>query len=350
MPFITAYYYSLQSYTIIQVNTLKINKTEIILWVVGIGLMVLMNTNLQTGEIRWNWAISIGISAWVISSIQGNVMPRMMQRATKWSVQKLLGIYALVSVVVALSIGSLTVFLMGLLDSKDYSLNVYVSSGIIYTVMTFAFTSVPMLVAITNRWKETLLQEQKLKEALLTAEYDTLKNQVNPHFLFNSLNILSALIPEDPQNAVGMVERMSKVFRYNLQNKDRVTVEIATEFKIVEAYLFINKMRFGDNLHYQLSPLHDHAQKQIVTQGLLTLVENAVKHNECSSEKPLIIHIEADTEGVLVKNNFQPKNKQFLESTGIGLSNLKSRYQLLTSKPIHLKEGPDFFEVKIPFV
>jgi two-component system, LytTR family, sensor kinase len=332
------------------VRQTRINKTEIIMWVVGVGFMILMNTNLKTGEINWIWTVAVGVSAWIISELQGYMVPRVMQRVSKWSVQKTLGIYALLSVTVALVVGSTTVFIVGLIEDKDFTLRTYISSGMIYIIMTFAFTSVPMITAIVNNWKGSLLQEQQLKEALLTAEYDTLKNQVNPHFLFNSLNILSALIPEDPLSAVGMVERMSKVFRYNLQNKDRVTVEVATELKIVEAYLFINKMRFGDNLQYQVAPLGELTTKQIVTQGLLTLVENAIKHNECSSEKPLHIHIAADSEGVLVKNNYQPKNKQFLESTGIGLSNLKSRYQLLTSKRVKITEDAAFFEVWIPFV
>lgn len=219
-----------------------------------------------------------------------------------------------------------------------------------YVIMTFAFTSVYMIQIMTERWKKSLLQQEQLNQALLKAEYDSLKNQVNPHFLFNSLNILSALIPEDPQNAVNLVERLSKVFRYNLQNNDRVTVEVGTELKIVEAYLFIHKMRFGDNLHYDITVPKEELTRQIVTQGLLTLVENAIKHNECSSEKPLKISVFAENEYVVVSNSFQPKNKQFLESTGIGLSNLKSRYALVTSQKVEVEENSAFFEVRIPFV
>ena len=89
--------------------------------------------------------------------------------------------------------------------------------------------------------------------------------------------------------------------------------------------------------------------RSIVTKGLLTLVENALKHNECSSEKPLTISLFVDGDRAVVRNTFQPKNKQFLESTGIGLSNLKSRYKLVTSAPVEVKETADFFEVSIPF-
>lgn len=329
---------------------IQLNRVEVITWSVSALLILLLNTDLKTGEIRWDWVIAIILSSFLIGSIQSYLMPRLMQQAADWTVQKMLGIYVLCIVITALTISSAVMFIMQILQGRHYPASAYISSGMMYTLMTFAFTSVYMIRTVVGRWRTSLLKEQQLSQALLKAEYDTLKNQVNPHFLFNSLNILSALIPEDPENAVNLVERLSKVFRYNLQNNERITVDLGTELKIVEAYLFIHKMRFGDNLSYQIEVSKAQWPQQIVTQGLLTLVENAVKHNECSSEKPLKVEVYADNEGVIVRNNFQPKNKQFLESTGIGLKNLKSRYALLTSRKVEVAENAQFFEVKIPFV
>jgi two-component system, LytTR family, sensor kinase len=329
---------------------IQINRVEVITWSVSALLILLLNTNLKTGEIRWNWVLAIVLSSFLIGSIQSYLMPRLMQQAVDWTVQKVLGVYVLSIVITALTVGSAVMFIMQTIEGGHYSASAYIFSGMIYSLMTFAFTSVYMIRTVVGRWRTSLLKEQQLSQALLKAEYDTLKNQVNPHFLFNSLNILSALIPEDPENAVNLVERLSKVFRYNLQNNDRITVDLGTELKIVEAYLFIHKMRFGDNLSYQIEVSKDQWPQQIVTQGLLTLVENAVKHNECSSENPLKVEVYVDNEGVIVRNNFQPKNKQFLESTGIGLKNLKSRYALLTSRQVEVTENAQFFEVKIPFV
>ncbi len=329
---------------------IQINRIEVITWSVSALLILLLNTDLKTGKIRWDWLIAIVLSSFLIGKIQSYLMPRLMHRATDWTVQKILGIYALSVVATALAVGSAVMFIMQTLHGERYSFGSYLMSGLIYTLMTFAFTSVYMIRMVVDRWRASLLKEQQLNQALLKAEYDTLKNQVNPHFLFNSLNILSALIPEDPQNAVNLVERLSKVFRYNLQNNDNVTVELGTELKIIEAYLFIHKMRFGDNLSYQIDVSKNEWQRQIVTQGLLTLVENAVKHNECSSEKPLHIEVFVEKNSIAVRNNNQPKNKQFLESTGIGLKNLKSRYALLTSQEVEVLENARFFEVKIPFV
>jgi sensor histidine kinase YesM len=312
--------------------------------------MILLNTDLRKGHINWDWSLAIIVSAYLISQIQGNVIPRLMQQASNWSVQKTIGLYALITVAVAVTMSCSVLFLMGLFKKTPIPPRAYLMSSMMYVIMTFAFTSVYMIQLMTERWKKSLLQEEKLNQALLKAEYDSLKNQVNPHFLFNSLNILSALIPEDPQNAVNLVERLSKVFRYNLQNNDRVTVELGTELKIVEAYLFIHKMRFGDNLLYEIQVPKEDLSRQIITQGLLTLVENAIKHNECSSEKPLKITVFSENDRVIVSNSFQPKNKQFLESTGIGLSNLKSRYALLTPIKVEVEENETFFEVRIPFV
>ncbi|WP_428666946.1 sensor histidine kinase [Runella sp.] len=329
---------------------IKVNRIEVITWSSSALLILLMNTNLKTGEIRWNWVIVITLSSFLIGTIQSTLMPRLMQHAADWTVQKMLGLYALSIIITAVIIGSAVMFIMQTIEGVRYSAGSYLSSGMIYSLMTFAFTSVYMIRTIVDRWRTSLLKEQQLNQALLKAEYDTLKNQVNPHFLFNSLNILSALIPEDPENAVNLVERLSKVFRYNLQNNDRITVDLGTELKIVEAYLFIHKMRFGDNLSYHINVPKDEWPRQIVTQGLLTLVENAVKHNECSSEKPLKVEVYVSSDGVVVRNNFQPKNKQFLESTGIGLKNLKSRYALLTAQKVEVAENAQTFEVKIPFV
>ncbi|MFN8346676.1 MAG: histidine kinase [Spirosomataceae bacterium] len=328
----------------------KLTRTDAVLWTVGILVMVLLNADLRKREINWDWSLAIIISAYLISQIQGNVIPRLMQQASNWSVQKTIGLYALITAVVAVTMACGVLFVMGLFKKAPIPPRAYLMSSMMYVIMTFAFTSVYMIQLMTERWKKSLLQEEKLNQALLKAEYDSLKNQVNPHFLFNSLNILSALIPEDPQNAVNLVERLSKVFRYNLQNNDRVTVELGTELKIVEAYLFIHKMRFGENLHYEIQVPKEDMSRQIITQGLLTLVENAIKHNECSSEKPLKINVFSENDRVVVSNSFQPKNKQFLESTGIGLNNLKSRYALLTDKKVEVEENEAFFEVRIPFV
>jgi hypothetical protein len=230
-------------------------------------------------------------------------------------------------------------------DGRDYFLNI----GLI-TITTAGVTAVYALRTFVQRWRNARDLEQELKQAVLKAEFESLKNQVNPHFLFNSLNILSALIPENPAQSVELVERLSRVFRYNLQNTDRATVELGTELKIVEAYLFIHQTRFGDSLRYAIRVPQGVAGKQVVTQGVLTLVENALKHNECSRERPLTLGIEATADTLTVTNTLQRKNRLPGDSTGIGLSNLKSRYALLTERTVEVAETAGEFVVKLPLL
>ena len=226
----------------------------------------------------------------------------------------------------------------------------YLVNGGLFALVTAAVTAIYSLKLFIHRWKGMLVLEQELKQTVLKAEFESLKAQVNPHFLFNSLNILSALIPENPGNAVAMVERMSKVFRYNLQNTDNATNRLGDELKIAESYLFIHQMRFGENLRCKIVVPPTEAEKQVVTQGLLTLVENALKHNECSREKPLHLRIEAADNWLVVSNTLQIKNRLQTDFTGIGLKNLRDRYVLLTDRAVVVTETEGEFMVKVPLL
>jgi LytS/YehU family sensor histidine kinase len=221
----------------------------------------------------------------------------------------------------------------------------------LFAIITAGITAVYSLKSFVQRWKALLLMEEGLKQAVLKAEFESLKNQVNPHFLFNSLNILSALIPEDTGKSVQFVERLSKVFRYSLQHSEQNTIELATELKIAESYLFINQMRFGESFRYNVDLSEDDRNRQIVTQGLLTLLENVVKHNECSLEKPLCIRIYTEKDCLVVANAFQPKSRLRTDSTGIGLKNLKNRYvQLAADRPVVIEQSDKEFIVKLPLL
>ena len=326
------------------------DRTEITTWVIALTVIVAMNVDYKTGEIYWEWVVAITSSAFLISRIQNKATPYLMQKAGDWPVRRVIGAYVLESVLVATVVGLFTLHSMALALSKNFSANTYVGGVISFSLFTLVMTSIFVVENFITRWRTSLLHEQELKQALLKAEYESLKNQVNPHFLFNSLNILSALIPEDPKNAVNVVERLSKVFRYNLQNNDRNSIEVHSELKIAESYLFIHKMRFGDNLDYKIDIPAEKNAALIITQGLLTLVENALKHNECSSENPLLVEIFAENNYVVVRNNYQPKSRQFVESNHIGLANLQTRYGLLTTQPVVIEQDEKHFTVKIPFV
>lgn len=224
----------------------------------------------------------------------------------------------------------------------------------LYSVFSFLIT----LLVISNyaisdfmkQWKQSELKAEHMKQQMLKSEYESLKNQVNPHFLFNSLNTLTALIGEDPEKATDFVQKLSRVFRYALQNQEKNTIDLGSEIEIVNAYLFLQKMRFGQNLQFHVDIPASINGSQVITQGLLTLVENAIKHNEASNENPLLIDISMEgSDYIVIKNNLRRK-KMTQPSTGIGLPNIISRCESLTSNPVIIREVANEFIVKLPII
>jgi LytS/YehU family sensor histidine kinase len=181
------------------------------------------------------------------------------------------------------------------------------------------------------------------------AQLNALKTQVNPHFLFNNLNTLCSIIPENPKQAVEFVQELSKVYRHILEVKDESTIPLLDEMEVLEAYVFLLKTRFGDNLQMNISVSEDKMKERIIPLALQLLMENAIKHNIVSHDKPLHINITVVNNHIVVSNNLQKKN-QVHESTGIGLNNISNRYKLLTNQPIIVTETEQLFSVSIPLI
>jgi two-component system LytT family sensor kinase len=331
---------------------LYIFRSLVLILIAGAGWHLLMNVEYPVPKlVRF---VTVGVLFATVSSIQGAIqllLPALLNRLPeRLTPQQLVAQVVFASGFTAAFLGGAIMFGVEKsrkvdFDAKDYFLNI----GLL-VIITAGVTAVYALRTFVERWRSARDLEQELKQAVLKAEFESLKNQVNPHFLFNSLNILSALIPENPAQSVELVERLSRVFRYNLQNADRATVELGTELKIVEAYLFIHQTRFGTSLRYDIRVPPEAARRQVVTQGALTLVENALKHNECSRERPLWVHLDATEHGLIVTNPIQRKNRLPGDSTGIGLSNLRSRYALLTEQAVEVTEEAGEFIVKLPLL
>ncbi len=200
-----------------------------------------------------------------------------------------------------------------------------------------------------DMWRLGIADNERLKKENMKAQFDTLKNQVNPHFLFNSLNTLAALIPEDSELAVEYVEKLSKVYRFVLEIKDEQLIPLKEELAAIEAYNFLLKKRFGDNIRFEIDIPEDKTQQLLIPLSIQMLIENAVKHNVISQKKPLDITIRADDENIIVQNNLQPK-KAGKNSTKTGLSNIQKRYSMLSDKNIKIVSDNDFFIVKLPLL
>ncbi|MEI6139865.1 MAG: histidine kinase [Mariniphaga sp.] len=194
------------------------------------------------------------------------------------------------------------------------------------------------------------LENERLKTESLQSQFDSLKNQVSPHFLFNSLNALQTLIREDADIAQKYVRHLSLVLRYTLQSNENKTVTLNEELSFLDSYIFLIQLRFGTNFKIEMIIKDEFATFRIPPLSLQTLVENAVKHNEISKKKPLTILIETTTDqNMVVSNRIQEKINPD-SGTSIGLANLAKQYQLLANKMITIKKTNNKFTVIIPLL
>ncbi len=197
-----------------------------------------------------------------------------------------------------------------------------------------------------KRYKDGLVENERIMKEKIISQFELLKQQTSPHFLFNSLNTLISIIPDDPSLAVKYTQHLSNVYRYVLQNKDQDWVTLETELKFVNSFFFLNKIRFGDHVSLHVH-IDEAKQKMMVAPlSLQILIENALKHNIISSDKPLNIDISEQEGRLVVKNNLQRKNNS--EGTRLGLQNITNRYLHLSGKTVQIRESSDFFTVSLP--
>lgn len=193
---------------------------------------------------------------------------------------------------------------------------------------------------------------EQLEKENLTAQLGALKNQVNPHFLFNSLSILSALVDRDPALAKQFIQHLAQAYRYTLEQRDHDLVPLGTELEFIETYAFLLQLRFADKfvLHLTIPPAA-YQRYRLAPLTLQLLVENAVKHNQMSGAHPLCVSISLAGEELLVQNTLQRRPTTYaIDSTGVGLANIRNRYRLLTPRPIDARESDGQFVVRIPLL
>ena len=189
--------------------------------------------------------------------------------------------------------------------------------------------------------------EQKLIAKSANAQFESLKNQLDPHFLFNSLNVLSSLIDENPRQAQKFTASMSKIYRYVLEQKDKELVTVEDELEFAKTYCNLLKTRFEDSVDFEFNVRKEDYRRFVVPLSLQLLLENCIKHNFATSAKPLIIKIFSENDTLCIENNLQVR-EQIKESSGIGLSNIVQRYALLTKRNVFIEKSGDYFKVKLP--
>jgi sensor histidine kinase YesM len=225
------------------------------------------------------------------------------------------------------------------------------SQGFMMIKISLGFLLLSMLISnaiiFFVNWKKSVVAQEQLKREQLNLQYEALKNQVNPHFLFNSLNSVTSLIKKDPDKAIEFVKKLSDVFRYVLEQKENEITTLDSELAFLDSYIFLQKIRFGENLQVSIdAPVRN---AFIIPLSLQMLMENAIKHNVVSKEFPLRVDIFMIDENYLVVKNSLRK-KEVLDSSGIGLENIKARIGFFTSLPMKITETHDDFIVEMPVV
>jgi len=209
---------------------------------------------------------------------------------------------------------------------------------------TFFFTSQAFLF----EWKTAAIETEKMKNERLAGQYQSLKDQLNPHFLFNSLNVLSNLVYEDADRANEFIEKLSNIYRYVLDVQDERLVSLVKELNFARSYLELQKVRFGDKLIYDIH-VNETPGVSLPPLSLQLVLENAVKHNAATTGSPLKIEIFTEQNQLVVRNNLQKRPLPERES-GIGLKNISERYRFLTDSEVEICEENGLFSVSLPLI
>jgi len=221
----------------------------------------------------------------------------------------------------------------------------YVESSVITFIVLLVFHSLHFY----KIYQENKITQQKIIAGNANAKFESLKNQIDPHFLFNSLNVLSSLIEENPDNAQRFTTSLSKIYRYVLEQKDKELVSVEDELSFAKTYMNLLKMRFENSLYYELPTENINPEAKVVPLSLQLLLENTVKHNVVSEQKPLHIRIFIDGDYLAIQNDLQ-KKEVLQDRQGVGLQNIVSRYGIITDRKVKVQEDEKNFTVRIPIL
>jgi len=222
-----------------------------------------------------------------------------------------------------------------------------ISNYYIAMIITIVITFSLHLFHFYKKYQENRVKQQKIIAGTASAKFETLKNQIDPHFLFNSLNVLSSLIEENPESAQKFTTSLSKVYRYVLEQKDKELVSIEEELTFAKTYMNLLKMRFENSVFYELPKTVSSPDARVVPLSLQLLLENTVKHNIVSQEQPLHIRIFEEGGYLVVQNDYQ-KKEVLQDRKGVGLQNIISRYAIISSRQVIIEQTEKHFTVKLP--
>ncbi len=257
------------------------------------------------------------------------------------------------SVVISLiTIALIRAFEEMLIGGESFMVFLWGEKSFFYVIATLITLIISLFFHALYFYRESQkkkIKEQKVIAGTASAKFDALKNQLDPHFLFNSLNVLTSLIDENPQSAQQFTTGLSKVYRYVLEQKNKNLVTVDEELNFAKTYMSLLKMRFEDSIVFSIPERASNPESKVVPLSLQLLLENAVKHNTVNSKNPLHIKIYELNGHLVVENNLQPK-QIVKKGSGVGLNNIEQRYKLLTNRRVIIDQKADSFAVAIPML
>jgi sensor histidine kinase YesM len=218
----------------------------------------------------------------------------------------------------------------------------------IATIIILSMNLAELGFFLNERYRKSLAEVERFRKENAEYQFEMLKLQLNPHFLFNSLNTLSSLVHEDPAKASEFIGRLSDVYRYVLENRSKELVSLREEMAFIHSFSFLQGLRFQGMIDFRFKVSEESLDKKIPPMTLQLLVENAVKHNVVSGKMPLQITITTQGKDIIITNNLQPKGEQ--PGAGMGLKNISSRYAFLTDRKVEIIREEHLFKVIIPLI
>ena len=307
-----------------------------------------MCTSCRTDASRYLWNVVFSFIAWfALWTVNGELNDYLSSRIS-WIEEPvkrfIAGLIGTVIFTILAIIGILKAWeLVWDMEFNNYS-DIIINSLMITFFISLFFHGRGFLMA----WKKAAVDAERYQKESMSATYESLKSQVNPHFLFNSLNALTNLVYEDQEKAVNFIKQLSEVYRYVLDTRDREVVSLDEEIRFLKSYAYLQQIRFGSKLSIELSL--DGVKSMVAPLALQMLIENAVKHNEVSEENPLMVKVYVEGKFIVVENNLQRKSRLGETSSGFGLENIQKRYEFLSGDKVIVEQTDSKFSVKLPII
>ena len=224
-------------------------------------------------------------------------------------------------------------------------------------IISLLISAIHTGIFLLNRWRvnseetaELRIKASELQEAVTRSELESLKLQLDPHFIFNNFSTLTELIYEDPQQAASFLENITRVYRYMISNTNKDTITVKEEIEFLNAYFYLLKKRLGEKVDLIIKIDNSCLQLHLPPLTLQLLVENAIKHNMATLSNPLTISVYCDLGDIIVRNNLQPTAGKSLVSTGIGNKNIEFRYKILCDRMPVFCESHGYYYARLPLI